>query len=258
MRKPYLIFFSTLMTLMSHQASSQLADFDKGFRLPLETIETNFSLMNLSPSQELIKKYIVKSNFKIPSADAQIIAHEIITSSACLGLDPWIMTGLIKKESSFNHKAVSATGAAGLTQFTSIGLKEVNDQLGVRGREGAPEAITLYLAGKIRTCIDSSWIDLWNRTDLKDDHPDYYNRLKEELKNDPKTAVVYGTILLKVYLSVVTVRTNFVIAPPKKSELYYQALQIYNGEEGEAKVKYAKQIFKYVKEMYPKDVDFPY
>ena len=136
-------------------------------------------------------------------------------------------------------------------------MKEVNDQLGLRGREGAPESSTLYFSERLRSCIDPNWIELWNRIDINVDHPDFYSKLKEELKKDSRASIAYGAILLKVYISFVKIRTQFV-SPPQTSELYYMALQLYNGEAGEAKVRYAKQIFQHVKEMYPKDVKFPY
>ncbi len=250
-----LIIFCSSLNPAFGQAQSH--NIDKGFRLPLEVIEMNYALLRVSPTVEQIKAYIIKSNFKIPPAEALIIAKDINRVSACLKIDPWLMTALIKKESSFKRDAVSATGAAGLTQFTSIGLKEVNDQLGLRGREGAPETSTLYFTERLSACIDPSWIDLWNRVDVSPDHPEFSNKLKEELKKDARAAIAYGAILLKVYISFVKVRTNFV-APPQMSELYFLALQLYNGEEGDAKVRYAKQIFQHLKEMYPKEVNFPY
>jgi hypothetical protein len=42
------------------------------------------------------------------------------------------------------------------------------------------------------------------------------------------------------------------------SEIYFQALQIYNGEEGDAKVRYAKNIFINLKNIYPQEVNFPF
>ena len=92
------------------------------------------------------------------------------------------MTGLIHKESSFIKTAVSPTGAAGLTQFTAIGLKEVNDQFGMRGKMGAPEIVTLYFLTQTRSCIDSEWVELWRKIDVQETDPTFYPLLKEQLK----------------------------------------------------------------------------
>lgn len=239
-------------------ASGDVSYSQKGYRLPTELVGKNFTLMNLHATSEHIKKHIIKTNYKVPTTEAGEIAQAIIEVSGCMEIDPWILTSLIQKESSFVRDAVSPTGAVGLTQFTSIGIKEVNDQLGIRGSAGAPEDVTLYFTEKIRGCIDSSWIDLWNRVPATEEHPEFYKLLKLEIKKDAKSSIIYGSILLKIYLAVVALRNTFEIAPLKTSEIYFQALQLYNGEEGEAKLNYAKTIFKNLKTLYPKEVNFPY
>lgn len=230
----------------------------KGFRLPLETFSKNYLVMNLVPTSDLLKNHIVKINGRVPPAEALAISKNILKISACMQIDPWILTALIQHESTFNKNAVSPTGAAGLTQFTSIAFQEVNDQLGLRGRAGAPEITTLFLAEKIRTCIDPSWIDLWNRVEAKEDEPEFYPQLKEVVKQDIKSSIVYGAILLKTYLAVTNKRQSPESKPLKMSEIYFHALQIYNGEAGEAKVKFAKKVFSNLKSVYPAEVNFPF
>lgn len=229
---------------------------DKGYRLPEISVTKDFTLMSLTPEEEELSKYIIKANYKIPKDEALLIASNVLKISACFKVDPWILTGLIQKESSFKRDAVSPTNAAGLTQFTSSGFKEVNDQLGFRGKESATEIAISYFNKTIKECIDPNWVDLWSKPGVAEDHPEFYNLLKEEIKNDVPVAITYGAILLKTYVSYIETRSLKADIALPTSELYFQALQIYNGEDGDAKVKYAKNIFNHVKSMYPKEFDF--
>lgn len=239
---------------MTAQASVEVED--KGYRLSGDAVIKDYTLMKLTPTQSHLTNHIVKINPRVFRAEAGEIAQNVITVASCLDIDPWILTALIQKESTFQKDAVSQTNAAGLTQFTTIGFKEVHDQLGYRGREGATENATIYFTSKIRNCIDASWVDLWARVDVQDNNPIYYSMLKEEIKKDITTAVTYGAILLKTYVA-------FVDSKPEsenlsRSELYYQALQIYNGEPGDAKVRYAKNIFRNLQGVYPAPIKFPF
>lgn len=257
-----LVFLFTLMAanfaLGSTSLNLSIFIEPKGFRLPLDIFSKHFFLMNLDPSHEHLKNHIINSNARIPAIEALIISKNIIKVSECLEIDPWILTGLIKKESSFDKNAVSKTGAVGLTQFTTIGLKEVNDQLGRRGRVGAPDATTLYLAEKIRSCIDPNWTDLWNRIEEKEESAVFYNQLKSVLKKDIRSSIVYGAILLKTYLAIVYKRNPHDQSELRPSDIYFQALQIYNGEAGQAKVSFAKDVFFNLKSTYPLEVNFPF
>lgn len=228
---------------------------DKGYRLSGDAVIKDYTMMSMSPTPLQLSNYIVKKNYRVNRQEADEIAENIILASSCFNVDPWVLTALIQKESSFQKDAVSPTNAAGLTQFTSIGFQEVHDQLGYRGRAGATANATIYFTSKIRSCIDENWIDLWARVDVLDTDPEYYNLLKEEIKKDVPTAVLYGVILLKTYLSYVDSRSEVELP---KSELYFQALQIYNGEPGEAKVNYAKNVFRNLQDVYPTRIKFEF
>lgn len=252
-----ILFMFSLVTFSAFAEES----FDKGYRLPGDNVIKDFTLMKLTPEKHSLASHIVKINYKIPKAQALEIAHHILNVSACFKIDPWVLTGLIQKESSFNKDAVSPTNAAGLTQFTSSGLKEVNDQLGFRGREGATENATLYFTSRIKDCIDPSWVDLWVRVELPETDPEFYRKIKEEIKRDIPTAITYGAILLKTYVAFIDTKTSRIDGEEvdiPKSEIYFRALQIYNGEEGEAKVNYAKNVFKNLQGAYPNKVNFPF
>lgn len=250
-----LVLFTTLSLAFSSHAEEL---FEKGYRLPGEAVIKDFTIMRLTPTEDYLVKYILKTNHKVPRAEAEEIAANVLKVSGCFKIDPWLLTGLIQKESSFKKDAVSPTNAAGLTQFTSLGFREVNDQLGLRGREGATENATLYFNSKIRDCVDASWVDLWNRVPVTPEDPDFFNLLKEEIKTNIPTAITYGSILLKTYVAYVDNKASKADIPLSISETYYQALQIYNGEEGNAKVNYARAIFKNLQNLYPHKVNFPF
>lgn len=246
-------WFSTSFALVYGQS----LDLNKGFRLPLDIITQDYTLLEKRPEAEYLRRYIQKANYKVPSSDAAAIAEGLVLVSQCLEIDPWIMTGLVQKESSFIKEAVSPTGAAGLTQFTAIGLKEVNDQLGLRGKTGAPEAVTFYFLTQVRGCVDSEWIELWRKIEVPENDPQFYPLLKNQLKQDITSSVLYGAILLKVYLSFITNKNQLETRLLPLIDTYFQALQMYNGEEGEARVKYAKNVFKHTKSVYPDPIDLP-
>lgn len=231
---------------------------NKGYRLSDESITKDFTLMKITPSIQFIAGHIVQVNYKIEKDEALEIAQNILTVSACFNIDPWILTALIQKESSFQKTAVSPTNAAGLTQFTSLGLKEVNDQLGLRGRTGATESAILYFSTQVKECIDPNWVDLWIKISLPEEDPTFYTLLKEEIKTNTTSAVVYGAILLKTFVAYIDNKNKNSEVKPLTSEIYYQALQAYNGEEGDTKVLYAKSVFKNLKAAYPNEVNFAF
>ena len=69
------------------------------------------------------------------------ISWKIYSVSTCLNR-PIIYNSLIYSESAYMSDAQSVTGAVGLSQFTNIGILEVNDQLGIRGMEYAQKIHT--------------------------------------------------------------------------------------------------------------------
>lgn len=241
----------TLAPIVNAMADEEITI--KGFRLPDHSIEKDFTLMSLTPSTADIERYIKKTNFRIDEKTRHDIAKNVLKVSECLKIDPWILTGLIKKESTFNPFAISPTKAAGLTQFTGIGILEVNDQLGMRGEKYATSESIEYFTTVVRECINPAFVHLWDRVAVKADDPSFVDLAKKEIMNDVELAVTYGGILLKTYLAYTDLRTD-----TKLSQTYFKALQTYNGEPGEAKVKYAKAIFKNLEDFYPRDVNFQF
>lgn len=248
-----------LLSIFCFVHSLSADDFnEKGFRLGSNSLSKKFFLMKKTPSPDFISDYIKKINSSVPIDEGLEISTEILRSANCFQIDPWILTSLIQKESSFKKTATSPTNAAGLTQFTTFGFKEVNDQLGFRGTEAASLVAILYFNSQLTSCIDSNWFHLWTRLAVPENHPDFYNLAKEEIKNDIQLAVVYGAILLKTYLGHIDQKRIKENIPMEMSEIYFQALQMYNGEEGNAKIIYAKNVFKNLQGFYPLPVIFSF
>ena len=83
--------------------------------------------------------YIRKSNPALPAQDVSEIAYWIDEYASQEDIDPMLVAALIGRESSFNKKAVSKTGAKGLGQikefnFESLGINDpYNVKQNVRG-----------------------------------------------------------------------------------------------------------------------------
>lgn len=250
------IFISLSLSISSVRSDDEL--MEKGFRLPETSVVKNFRLMKAPLEEKVLVKHIITTNYKVSRRDAEDIAYYILKASICFQIDPWLLTALIQKESSFMKDAVSPTGAAGLTQFTTAGLKEVNDQLGFRGTQEAEKTAIEYFNGQLLECMDPVWIDMWTKVGLPEEDPKFYVEIKEVLKKEIPSALSYGAILLKTYVAYIDGKAARSETPMSLSEIYFQALQIYNGEEGEAKVNYAKAVFKNLDAFYPKELTFPF
>jgi hypothetical protein len=249
----YTIFLSLSLGTLSAQEL-----VEKGYRLADDSVIKDYSLLSLGLEEHVLIKHIIKTNYKVDHSDAELIAKNILKVSQCFNIDPWLLTAVIQKESSFKKDAISPTGAAGLSQFTMLGLQEVNDQLGFRGRAEATDMAIDFYNSKISKCIDPEWTHLWLKVGVSETDPEFYNLLKEEIKQNIPIAITYGAILLKTYVAFVDnkFRNSYIKLPT--SETYFLGLQIYNGEEGDAKVKYAKEVFKNLKAFYPRELTFPF
>lgn len=250
------ILFLSLLLLTQGKAFADDEVYDKGFFNTTELVEQKYYLFRLLPEQNYLAKYIVRANYMIKSAEAQQLAGSIIRIAACFHVDPWVLTALIQKESSFVKDATSPTNAAGLTQFTTRGLKEVNDQLGLNGRVGTYVTNIAYFRDRILTCVNPNWVDLWDMVPTTQADETFFKDLKEVLKTDAEMAITYGAVLLKTYTVSIEQAAQKEGLQLSMSEKYFLGLQRYNGEPGEKKIDYAKQIFDIVESMYPNTVKF--
>lgn len=217
---------------------------DPGFRVPFRFFEPVASLYDETPSVEALSKYIGKmaSGRSQELITNKVLAKEILHASSCFGIDPYVFTGLIHTESHFNNSATSNTGAVGFTQFTNIGVREVHDQLGERGKHGAIASTIKFWQIIFTDCIDPEWMPLWKRTlHLDEDERKAYQ--KKIIKRDPGLSLAYGALLLKLYWG----RQSQLWEDRDdvtKDELYLRVLARYNGEpDGRAEI-YAKKVMK--------------
>lgn len=238
-----LSFMAILFTGLAHGA-------DPGFRVPFRFFEPAAMLFDKAPTEVSLERYIKKM---APSRSQNLIsnrmlAREILFVSSCFEIDPYIFTGLIHTESTFNNNATSATGAVGFTQFTNIGLREVHDQLGERGKKGAIASTIEFWKAVYNDCIDPEWMPLWKRT-LHLPELERVAYQKRILKRDPSLSLSYGALLLKLYWGrqsqLWEERTDITA-----EDTFLRALARYNGEpDGRAEV-YAKKVLERSKRLY--------
>lgn len=191
------------------------------------------------------------------------LSRRIAGVSHCFNIDPFVYTALIHKESIlFRQDAVSPTGAVGFTQMTSIAVKEVNDQLGMRGPRASLVETQDYLNSILTgDCLakqggfemfGSHYIPLWKLGTA----PKYTSgsttqaRVMAKLfKTFPEYALVYGAILQKVYLSLVkSGRISHCLIHGKAIrnynlfDQYQEAMMLYNGQGCSVQLRYQKDI----------------
>ncbi|MGC6366631.1 MAG: lytic transglycosylase domain-containing protein [Candidatus Marinamargulisbacteria bacterium] len=87
-----------------------------------------------SSSKKQLFQFIKKSNPKLDSNEAEDIAHWIDEYAAKEDIDPMLVAALIGRESSFQKRAVSKTGAKGLGQIKDFNFKslEISDPFDIK------------------------------------------------------------------------------------------------------------------------------
>lgn len=103
----------------------------------LKLLQTNlwFPSTKRESNAQIIKKITDYMNNINPKADPHIPGLILLTAGMTQ-VDPYLLTALIKKESTFDPKRISSGSAYGLTQLTGDGLSEVRNQLGVHNPKG--------------------------------------------------------------------------------------------------------------------------
>jgi len=200
------------------------------------SVKDNYQYYN-QVTQSDIESFIQTSNNKLKAATVSSLAKNILSAASCYEVDPVYLAGLIRKESTFKTKAKSKTGAAGLTQMTGAGIKELRDQLGNRGKSYARQSNITYFKSTSQRCLGFEWDSF---KDL------FYNKSNLEVKkafyNNKKFSIFAGAMLLKVYLANATKSCEFC----NMSGIYKIALEQYNGDTNRA--QYALKIQSYVNE----------
>jgi soluble lytic murein transglycosylase-like protein len=90
----------------------------------------------------------VTGTYKVPGPLAQKIVDTTIAVSRENDMDPFLALGIIASESSFNHKAESSYGAAGLMQIHAPSHQALLQEIGIRDRD--PKAVQQQLRAKVR------------------------------------------------------------------------------------------------------------
>ncbi len=188
-------------------------------------------LFETSISKNFLKKYIserhqknIRDYVKENAAYVQNVALEISVMSECFHIDPFVFTALIERESSFRRNAVSPRQAVGLSQFTTIGIREVHDQLGLRGERHARSKTIQYYKSQINDCAnqklqkDFSWI--WKN---KKTEPE----MKKLILKDTSLALLFGAILFKTKIAVMQATQSQNLDP---FELHRFTVEAYNGD----------------------------
>ena len=90
----------------------------------------------------------VEGTYRIPAPLAQKIVNTTITVSRENDMDPFLALGIIANESSFNHKAESSYGAAGLMQIHAPSHQALLEEIGLRERN--PRTVQRLLTARVR------------------------------------------------------------------------------------------------------------
>lgn len=226
MRKLLEILILSLLTL------SAVAAIPEGYFVDHDKLIKDYRIEKQYNPNDFLT-YMLSENPAVPTEQVIQIAYETITLAECFKVDAKLFVALMRMESNFDMTAISHTGAVGLTQFTSIGAQEVSDQLGERGPRYANSRNTNYLNDIIGNCTDQ-WQQLWLRERG-------WSNQKELFLEDVQLSIVYGMILLKVFLA-----KNY---EQDLMDNYYQALVDYNGEPEDRKYWYARTILKFYDEI---------
>jgi soluble lytic murein transglycosylase-like protein len=90
----------------------------------------------------------VEGTYKVPGPLAQKIVNTTIAVSRENDMDPFLALGIIANESSFNHKAESSYGAAGLMQIHAPSHQALLEEIGLRERD--PRTVQRLLTAGVK------------------------------------------------------------------------------------------------------------
>ncbi|MBC7398253.1 MAG: transglycosylase SLT domain-containing protein [Bdellovibrionales bacterium] len=207
-------------------------------------IEKNFGLKQALPKHELYRLAQIAISEANPrhlglrDRDIVPLSREVVDTAQCYGVDPVVFISLIWRESNFKPHAQSERGAAGLTQMTRVGIKEVLERLSPVSRRRLTQ-----LRQQVKQCSFQ-----------------FYRRIPSEISGDTlaawknsvmlsrRDALVMGALLFKINLASSQPETR----RGGKLGLYEEALKRYNGDPL-VKVEFAQAVLARAKRM----MDFP-
>lgn len=215
------------------------------------------------PTEADLARYI---QTRVPNWGARpqspdLLASAILTLAMDFDLDARILTAMIAQESAFDARAVSPTGAVGLTQLTISGINEFLDQSGViyqhlgnrvyagSGTEYFQEAIQKHWAG---FPVGKELADFAARTE-------WARSVKARIFSQPDqygAQIIAGATILKAAIAYVCAQSSRCTPSAVGNAEWIRAgLERYNGDntpraDGEpTKVHYARQIMTAIERM---------
>jgi len=188
----------------------------------------------------------------------ELLASAIHTLAMDFDLDARILTGMIAQESAFDARAVSPTGAVGLTQLTVSGINEFLDQSGVvyehLGKRIYAGSGTDYFQDAIQKHwtsfpVGKSLVDFTARTE-------WARSCKKRIFSQPDqygAQIIAGTTILKAAIAYVCAQNSRCTPTTMGNPEWIRAgLERYNGDktlrpDGElTKEHYARKIMEAV------------
>lgn len=234
----------------------------EGYYISRMYLDIKHNLFTTDVKSEKITAYIKKHrpNWDQPFS-VEALAARILEVANILLIDPRIFTALIRKESAFNMNAVSPTGAVGSTQITTIAVKEFMDQVGmtIQSRIDADKTAVAFFRDAIKKLIPNLDPGVYNfQTQAQENQ--WAAMFKDWIKSSSSVQTAVGGLILKVYLGyqskqigLDTAKNIFTATDASslsaRKDIYDKSLQMYNGEPGDAKVKYASSILKFSEEI---------
>lgn len=191
--------------------------------VPDHTLEPRVSR---SETRRRIQLEILATQSSLTSAET--VAKLVEKTASCYRVDPFVFTALIWRESRFNERAVSPTGAIGFAQLTLPGVREVLDRVRPRGHR------RMWHARKL----------------LEKCNPELFHRLPSDsgrasgwwtkaiIAQNPEWNLAMGALLFKIQLSAIPKLSQH---PERLFDHYRKALERYNGDQ-RVKVRFAKEV----------------
>lgn len=211
----------------------------KGF-FQTEFIGERMILHSKALSEDAIVEYIKRFRMADKGEDSTMpdleLAKKILLITDAFGIDPYIVTAIIRKESEYQKSATGPGGAYGLMQIMQSVISEAHVQLGQQGPQNARKTTIDYLQ-KLMT-------DIYPKAVGKPFNPKPWSTsMLPVMKTDPWQNIIYGSLILKVYLSVEKTKNKNL----SMKDLYTKGVQFYNGSG--KKVEYAQIVLNWAAAM---------
>ncbi|MDQ3234754.1 MAG: transglycosylase SLT domain-containing protein [Pseudobdellovibrionaceae bacterium] len=234
-----------------------------GYPVSLSYASAPVMMRSEQPTEADLTSYLEQ---KVPNWGArpqsrELLAFAIRTLAMDFDIDARLLTALIAQESAFDARAVSPTGAVGLTQLTISGISEFVDQSGATYEHLGNRTYAGSGTAYFQEAIQKHWASFPVGKPLEDfpARTAWARSLKERIFSQPDqygAQIIAGATILKAAIAhVCTQSSRCTPATIGQPEWIRAGLERYNGDntpraDGELeKVHYAKQIMKMVELM---------